>query len=183
MRRRDKLKTRVKYGFSKTLEFSMPMLVGGVITGILLTSCDTRAGEVENVVDIMKSDVDDRTCLVMNLYQESRSESDMANIMVMNTVFNRVKSKHYPDSPCGVVKQKLQYSWTSDGRSDYMHNQNQVKRLTYLVDKYIINKELFLSLSEGADHYHHVNITPEWSLSPRMVKVSLVDNHVFYKRK
>lgn len=38
-RKRDKIKTRVKYGFSKTLEFSLPMLVGSVIAVLILRYC------------------------------------------------------------------------------------------------------------------------------------------------
>lgn len=180
---KNKLKHKLVPHFDKALDFSMPMLLGTLVASAILVSCDAKSSEVENVHDIMKADVGDRTCLVMNLYHESRSDSDMANIMVLNSVFNRVKSKNFPNTPCGVIKQKLQYSWSSDGRDDLMKDKYQIKRLTKLVDKYILNKELFLSLSQGVDHYHHVNITPEWSTSPRMKKITTIDNHTFYKRK
>ena len=180
----SKIKQKVEEDFSKPVEFSLPMLIGILVVLFLLFCFDALGQEIDSdVKDILKSDVGDRTCLVMNLYHESRSESDMANIMVLNSVFNRVNSKHYPSTPCGVIKQKHQYSWTSDKRSDVMKDTKQVKRLTLLVDKYIINKELFLSMSQGVDHYHHVSITPEWSASKRMLKVATVDQHVFYKRK
>lgn len=180
----SKIKQKVEEDFSKPVEFSLPMLIGILVVLFLLFCFDALGQEIDSdVKDILKSDVGDRTCLVMNLYHESRSESDMANIMVLNSVFNRVNSKHYPSTPCGVIKQKYQYSWTSDKRSDVMKDTKQVKRLTLLVDNYIINKELFLSMSQGVDHYHHVSITPEWSASKRMLKVATVDQHVFYKRK
>lgn len=146
---------------------------------------DVNAGENKvdpDINNLLSKEVGTRTCLVYNLYHESRSESDVANIMVLNTVFNRVKSTHFPDTPCEVVKQDKQYSWTHDGKSDKMHNLKQVKRLTKLVDKYLINKEVFLSLSQGSDHYHTNNIRPVWSKSKRMKKVAVIDNHTFYVR-
>lgn len=42
MRKRDKVKMK----FSKALEFSLPMLVGSVLTGIVLTSCEARGDEI-----------------------------------------------------------------------------------------------------------------------------------------
>ncbi|ALM62068.1 endolysin [Vibrio phage qdvp001] len=144
---------------------------------------DVNAGEINpNINDLLSVEVGTRTCLVYNLYHESRSESDMANIMILNTVFNRVESPHFPNTPCGVVKQDKQFSWTHDNKSDKMHNLKQVKRLTKLVDKYLMNKELFLSLSENVDHYHSNKIRPSWSKSKRMKKVAVIDQHVFYVR-
>lgn len=136
-----------------------------------------------DIEDILQVDMSTRECLVYNLYMESRGESDLANIMVLNSVYNRVLSKHFPNTPCEVVKQPFQYSWTRDRRSDKLHDHEQVTRLTRLVDNYLLNREMFLAMSHGTDHYHHVNITPEWSLSKRMVKVATYDRHVFYRRK
>jgi spore germination cell wall hydrolase CwlJ-like protein len=144
-----------------------------------------EAGEVSvrtDIEDVLKVEMSSRECLVYNLYMESRGESDLANIMVMNTVFNRVNSKHFPNTPCGVIKQRYQYSWTFDKRSDKLKDPKQVKRLTHLVDQYIMNRDMFLGMSHGVDHYHHVNITPEWSTSKRMIKVGVYDQHVFYRR-
>lgn len=172
--------------WDKVLDWKLPMLVSGVIICSLLFSCSARSTENEIYAgygDLSNVDVDDRTCLVYNLYHESRGESDMANIMILNTVFNRVKSPYYPNTPCEVIKQPKQYSWLSDGKSDHLRNNSQVIRLTRIVDDYTLNKELFLRLSEGVDHYHENKITPEWSLSDRMVKIAIIDNHTFYVRK
>lgn len=136
-----------------------------------------------SIRDVVSTEMPDRDCLVYNLYHESRGESDLANIMVLNTVFNRVSSPHYPNTICGVVKQPYQYSWTNDGRSDVMSNLAQVDRLTKLVDMYLINKDAYLALSKGADHYHTTAISPYWSKSDRMEKIAVVDHHIFYRSK
>lgn len=133
--------------------------------------------------DVVSAEMSDRDCLVYNLYHEARGESDLANIMVLNTVFNRVSSPNYPNTICGVVKQPYQYSWTNDGRSDVMRNLVQVDRLTKLIDMYLVNKDAYLALSKGADHYHTTAISPYWSKSDRMEAIAVVDNHIFYRRK
>lgn len=157
-----------------------------LLLGLLgLSSGSSIASEIRtDITDVLTvNNMSTQECLVYNLYNESRSESDLANIMVINTVMNRVKSKSFPNTPCEVIKQKWQYSWTFDKRSDEMKDKKSVDRLAKIVDTYLLNKEVFLSLSQGADHYHNVGITPEWSTSKRMVKVGTFDQHRFYRRK
>lgn len=144
----------------------------------------SKENEVNSGIrDVVSTEMSDRDCLVYNLYHESRGESDIANVMVLNTVLNRANSPHFPNTICGVVKQPYQYSWTNDGRSDVMRNRVQVDRLTKLVDNYLINKNVYLSVSQGVDHYHTTNIKPFWSKSERMEMVAVIDNHIFYRRK
>ncbi|AGH31971.1 endolysin [Vibrio phage PWH3a-P1] len=180
---KSKLKQKLKVDSFKELRW-VESLILLIVCGILsLYVKDVNAGEINpDINDLLSADVGTRTCLVFNLYHESRSESDMANIMILNTVFNRVKSPHFPDTPCEVVKQDKQYSWLQDGKTDKMRNLKQVKRLTKLVDKYLMNKELFLSLSEDVDHYHSNKVRPLWSKSERMKKVAVIDQHIFYIR-
>ncbi len=44
-------------------------------------------------------------CLAQNTYFESRAESIQGKIATANVVRNRVESKDFPDSYCGVIKQ------------------------------------------------------------------------------
>jgi len=183
MRKRDK----IKHSFNKVLDFELPMLLMCFILSLLVVSCEVKADEYSvrtNVNDILTEEyTSTKLCLVTTLYFESRSESDMANIMVLNTIFNRVKSKHFPNSPCEVIKQPKQYSFTHDGLSDRMVNLEQVSRLEKIIDKYLLNRELFLSLSESSDHYHTTYVSPKWSKSKRMKYVGTFDKHIFYRRE
>ena len=46
-------------------------------------------------------------CLALNLYYEGRSEKDLAaRIAIAQVTLNRVSSPKYPNTICGVVKQK-----------------------------------------------------------------------------
>lgn len=183
MKKRVRIKQKLKeFKETRGVE-SLFLLIFCIIISLFVKDVNASENNINpRINNLLSEHVGTRVCLVYNLYHESRSESDMANIMVLNTVFNRVKSKHYPNTPCDVIKQPKQYSWLDDGRSDNMRNLKQVKRLTKLVDKYLMNKEMFLSLSEKVNHYHTNSISPAWSKSKRMKKVAVIDNHTFYVR-
>ena len=74
-------------------------------------------GKQTNATDLSEDDLE---CLVRNVYHESRNQSLLGQAAVAHVTLSRVKSPLYPDSVCGVVWQKGQFSWTEDGKSDRM---------------------------------------------------------------
>jgi len=50
-------------------------------------------------------------CLSSVIHHEAKGESKEGQIAVANVVMNRVKSGKFPDTVCGVVKQRGQFSW------------------------------------------------------------------------
>lgn len=50
-------------------------------------------------------------CLSSVIHHEAKGESYEGQIAVANVVMNRVKSGRYPNTVCGVVKQRGQFSW------------------------------------------------------------------------
>lgn len=54
-------------------------------------------------------------CLSKTIHHEARGESDKGKLAVGHVVLNRIKSQRFPDTICGVVKQKTantcQFSW------------------------------------------------------------------------
>lgn len=133
--------------------------------------------------DITKAKRLDTTHLLSyNLYHEARSESDLANIMILNTVFNRVENKHYPSTVEEVVLQKWQYSWVNDKKSDYIKDEKRYKELYKLVEYYLTNKTVLGKLGEKVDHYHTKSVSPKWKDSVRMKELFTIGEHVFYRR-
>lgn len=57
-------------------------------------------------------------CLALNLYYEARSEPLLGQVAVTQVVLNRVKSDKFPDTICAVIRQRKQFSWYWDGKSD-----------------------------------------------------------------
>lgn len=156
------------------------MLVG-VLFGVLFSD-KSNAGEdilIPSYHNAEFAKLDSLQCATLNLYHESRSESDIANVMVMAVVLNRVDDKRYPNNICNVVFQPKAFSWTSDGLSDKVYNPKQYKRLYKIVEWAMINQESVKMLSEGIDHYHTTDIHPYWADS-LTYKITL-DKHKFYK--
>ena len=66
---------------------------------------------------------DEQHCLALSLYWEARGEGRRGMVAVGWTVLNRVHSRDFPATPCGVIRQggeapPCQFSWWCDGKSD-----------------------------------------------------------------
>lgn len=153
------------------------------ILPFLLFSSLSQADDfvIPNHKDLSKVRLSSVECLAVNLYHESRSESDIANLNVLSVVLNRVKDKRYPNDICKVIFQRKQYSWTGDGLSDEIKDTGQYRRLYKITEEFLMNREFMLKHSEGVTHYHTNNIRPYWTKDKRMKFIGVVDNHTFYK--
>ena len=56
-------------------------------------------------------------CLSILVFMEARSEPLVGKYAVMEVVHNRSKHHNYPNTYCGVVKQKGQFSWYKGSNS------------------------------------------------------------------
>lgn len=152
------------------------------ILPLLFISCNSLAyNEPPPYTDMVGKRLSSVECMAINAYQESRSESDIANISVMSVVLNRVNDKRYPDTICGVVFQDKQFSWTLDNKSDAVKNVKQYKRLYELSEYVLMNKEFVIKFSQGVTHYHTTSISPYWIKDKNMKLIGQSGEHVFYK--
>ena len=163
-------------------EWSLIFLVFGIVLS-LFYSKDSDAEVRDNIYDILSiKDLTGDECMVYNNFHESRSESDIANYLVMASVINRINSPRWGDNPCEVILQTSQYSWVRDGKSDYPQEKGQFYRMQSLLDFFWKNLDTILVMSEGADMYHHKDIRPEWDWG-QLEYIGQFDNHLFYKHK
>jgi len=129
-------------------------------------------------------------CLALNVYFEARNEPFDGQIAVANVVINRVADPRFPDSVCAVVFQgqkrkrdffpirnKCQFSWYCDGKSDQPKNQKSFYNSAFIASK-VINGE-FPDTTIGATHYHADYIYPDWASSK--IKTAKIGRHIFYK--
>jgi spore germination cell wall hydrolase CwlJ-like protein len=54
----------------------------------------------------------DKRCLAMSIYYESRGEIVDGQYAVADVVLNRVESDSYPNDVCSVIVQRNQFHWT-----------------------------------------------------------------------
>lgn len=134
-------------------------------------------------------------CLAQNIYHEARNESTAGWIAVADVTMNRVKSSAFPNTICEVVyesphykssvsgklypyKNRCQFSWYCDGKSDEVKNMRKYKQI-YAVAKLTLKTEL--DITDGALFYHADYVKPHWA--DKMDVTARIDAHIFYKPK
>jgi hypothetical protein len=126
------------------------------------------------------------TCLAQNIYFEARSEPLEGKLAVAHVVMNRVTSRYFPDTVCGVVRDgtdevlhKCQFSWYCDGKSDTVDDDTAWAEATELAgDVYWGRAE---DPSGGALWYHADYVEPVWRKA--FAKGPKIGRHIFYTRK
>ena len=130
-------------------------------------------------------------CLAQNIYFEARSESQAGMIAVAQVTMNRVKHPRYPNTVCEVVKQgptytwaehfpvrnKCQFSWFCDGKSDDPEDSKTWVQCLTLARN--ILQGAYGDITEGATHYHSVYVNPYWADS--LNETVVINEHIFYK--
>lgn len=134
-------------------------------------------------------------CMAQNIYHEARNESTAGWIAVADVTMNRVKSDAFPNTICEVVyesphyrskvsgklfpyKNRCQFSWYCDGKSDEIKNIKKYKQIMEVVK--LVNKTE-LDITDGALFYHADYVNPRWAAT--MNVTARIDAHIFYKPK
>tara|TARA_R110000772_G_scaffold158411_1_gene269604 strand:+ start:4995 stop:5561 length:567 start_codon:yes stop_codon:yes gene_type:complete len=130
-------------------------------------------------------------CLATNIYFEARGESYEGQKAVAFVTLNRVESNKFPDDICSVVYQakyrtgwsesvpirnKCQFSWYCDGKSDRIRNSSDYQRLYTLAAEVITGRHK--DNTEGALWYHADHVQPSWRLDYN--RIAKIDSHIFY---
>jgi N-acetylmuramoyl-L-alanine amidase len=135
-------------------------------------------------------------CLAIGLYHEARGESELGQIAVAQVILNRVKSRKYPDSICGVVFENehrsnaCQFSFACDGRSDKPEDWASYQAMKKLADDMLCAgscnhqagrkppQERLPAAMRRASLYHTTAVRPGWS--SRIRRVGRIGAHIFY---
>lgn len=78
------------------------------------------------------------SCLSLTVYHEARGESERGQRMVASVVMNRVRSPKFPNTVCGVVFQKSQFSYLR--KSDLTPRETKKWQQAVRISKEYINK-------------------------------------------
>jgi spore germination cell wall hydrolase CwlJ-like protein len=143
--------------------------------------------------------LDQAHCLATNIYFEARHQDDYEKEAIANVVINRARDKSFPDTICGVVYQavrdsngnplrdKCQFSWYCDGKSDKIKDAAAYDDDFNLALTIILNRE-----EEGPDNvytydntnnslwYHAHYVKPYWATSYTFQE--RIGAHLFYSR-
>jgi spore germination cell wall hydrolase CwlJ-like protein len=140
----------------------------------LIIICTQGKPERQASTDLSENDLE---CLVANVYHEARGESVLGQAAVAYVTLNRVRSPAYPDSVCGVVWQKGQFSWTEDGKSDRMTDLDAIGKAVDIA--LAASRGKIKDPTGGSLHYYaHEKVRPEWSKAGYRL---IVGEHTFVR--
>lgn len=119
--------------------------------------------------------VADLECLSINVYYESRGEQLVGQFAVAEVTMNRVASREFPNSVCGVVYQRGAFSWTFENSLPVPYGY-EWRRAQAVAGSVYDNLEA--PLVNGALFYHATHVSPDWAATRR--QVALIGGHLFY---
>lgn len=120
-------------------------------------------------------------CLAEAIYYESRGEPLLR--YVGDVVLNRVKSRYFPNTICGVVHDDKQFSYTADSNKRIQFHYEVISKSK----SYRVAKAMYLDYKNGtyksatrALYYYNPDLVqkPNWVSSEYYLKT--VGNHRFY---
>ena len=122
-----------------------------------------------------------RYCMAHAVYYEARGESHQGQLAVAQVVTNRVASKRYPNTICGVVFQgkdrrnRCQFSFACDGRPERPRPGKSWNQALKIAKNFEAGGR-YSKVAE-ATHYHADYVRPRWARSMR--RISKIGRHIF----
>lgn len=138
---------------------------------------------------------EDQMCLAQNIYFEANNQSVEGQVAVAWVTLNRMEDPNFPDTICDVVKQarrdengniirnKCQFSWYCDGKSDKIPSDEVSQRAwekAQLISHVVLLDWARAKASpvENATFYHAHYVNPKWASA--FDRVAVVGDHIFY---
>jgi len=118
----------------------------------------------------------DVECMAEALYHEARGEGTQGQQAVAEVILNRVDSRAFPKTVCGVINQPSQFSYTIGGAKPIRN------KAAYLRAKAIAENALAgapRQLTGGATYFHTPAVRPSWS--HRFQRTVQIGRHIFYR--
>lgn len=118
----------------------------------------------------------DLDCMAEALYFEARGEGRKGQAAVAEVILNRVKSSRFPNSVCGVINQRSQFSYTIGGRKT-IRNRGIYLRVRQVAENALSGGTG--NLTNGATYFHTPAVRPAWSR--RFQRTVQIGRHIFYR--
>lgn len=120
-------------------------------------------------------------CLAQNIYFEASGEPRSGKIAVAEVTMNRVKSRQFPRTVCGVVHQKVrgicQFSWVCQGKTT-IRNRTAWRESLKIAENILISKRQY-GIIGNAQYFHATYVEPSWAAEKQIVMQ--IGNHIFYR--
>lgn len=124
-------------------------------------------------------------CMAEAIYFEARGETVEGQYSVAEVILNRVDSRKFPNSICGVVQQgggrllQCQFTYLCDGRPEVITDELSWNRAGQIAR--IMIEGAPRTLTEGATHFHTRAVRPHWArVYPQTAQYGA---HLFYRQQ
>ncbi|MFN3274307.1 MAG: cell wall hydrolase [Paracoccus sp. (in: a-proteobacteria)] len=118
----------------------------------------------------------DLDCMAEALYHEARGEGVQGQQAVAEVILNRVDSRVFPGSVCGVINQPSQFSYTIGGAKP-IRNKSAYLRARDIAQSALAGAPR--TLTGGATYFHTPAVRPAWS--SRFQRTTRIGRHIFYR--
>lgn len=173
----------------------MKTILGGMIAamiGVTAASADVVRPKLRPY-EVCPEQTNEMQCAKCAIYHEARGETIEGQVAVALVLFNRVESDRFPNTMCEVVWQKGyvssidkwvgQFSFTTDGASDRMHETDAIRAaeaavsIARIVYDYDLEED-YNGMNKDVMWYHTEAVSPNWSkvFDP----VIMIGTHLFY---
>lgn len=138
-----------------------------------------QASSLRDLVSLQTTDGQldrEMQCLAGAVYFESKGESLKGQLAVARVVIARAQSSRFPDSYCGVVYQRKQFSFVRGGKMPRIRTNTKAWANAKAIAQ-IADGDAWKSPAEGALFFHASHVNPGW----RLTRMAQIDNHIFYR--
>ncbi len=115
-------------------------------------------------------------CLAGAVYFESKGESLEGQLAVAKVIIARSESRRFPNSYCGVVFQRSQFSFVRGGKMPRIRKGGRAWKEAVKIAR-IAHDDAWESRVEGALFFHARYVSPGW----RLKRMGRIENHIFYR--
>lgn len=116
-------------------------------------------------------------CIVQAVFFDAGIDNDIGQEAVAHVVLNRVRDGRWPSTPCGVVWQPRQFTWTRDGKSDLVPvTTPNARRSIAAVDRVLAGS---IDHTRGATCYARTDSTAAWTRAAEYIVT--LGSHSFYR--
>jgi N-acetylmuramoyl-L-alanine amidase len=151
----------------------LPVLQPAVETAVEPAESLTQREDVSASSDELSRELQ---CLAGAIYFEAKGESLEGQLAVGRVIVARSKSGRFPDSYCGVVYQRSQFSFIRGNRMPKIdkssRNWTNAVRMARAAHEGSMKSPV-----EGALFFHAAHASPNW----RLKRIARIDNHIFYR--
>lgn len=148
---------------------------------LVLANCAAPPQQIETPApapapQVSRASGGDLACLAEAIYFEARGTGAEGREAVAHVVVNRAEDPEFPDSVCGVVGDRCQFSYRCDDNPDVLAHEGERAAAFRTAQAVLTGAQ---DITDGALFFHAERIAPGWFDTRR--RVGVFGGNIFYR--